>query len=194
MIEIGDSAREYFARLVQQQGIPGLGIRLRAVDGGTPRGDCRLEFCEPEDVRGDDWTIECEGVSLYVDSASAPFLDGTQIEYSAERAGGQLVIRAPKLKGVVPGAEAGLVERVRYVLDSEINPAVASHGGRVSLVEVSADGVVLLRFGGGCHGCGQVDVTLKNGIEKTLREKVPEITAVRDVTDHSTGENPYIKR
>src|SRR5690606_2775642 len=66
--------------------------------------------------------------------------------------------------------------------------------GSVSVQEVTADGVVVLRFGGGCHGCGMADMTLKNGIEKTLLEKVPGVTAVRDATDHDTGAAPYISR
>ena len=64
----------------------------------------------------------------------------------------------------------------------------------MALQEVTADGVVVLRFGGGCHGCGMADVTLKQGIEKTLLEKVPGVTAVRDATDHDTGSAPYIAR
>ena len=64
----------------------------------------------------------------------------------------------------------------------------------ISLVEVAAGNIVVLRFGGGCHGCGMVDVTLKNGVEKTLRERIPEITEVRDVTDHETGEKPYFAK
>jgi Fe/S biogenesis protein NfuA len=83
---------------------------------------------------------------------------------------------------------------VRYVLDAEINPQLASHGGRVTLLEIDAQGAVLLQFGGGCHGCGMVDVTLKQGVEKTLRERVPEITAVRDATDHAVGEKPYYSK
>jgi Fe/S biogenesis protein NfuA len=90
--------------------------------------------------------------------------------------------------------EAGLVERVRYVLEAEVNPRIAAHGGRVSLLEIDANGVVLLQFGGGCHGCGMVDVTLKHGVEKTLRERVPEITEVRDATDHAGGSNPYYSK
>jgi len=119
------------------------------------------------------------------------FLDAAEIDYDTSPTGGQLTIRAPRIKGEVPGEGASLAERVRYVIETEINPRVASHGGRVSLEEITADGVVLLRFGGGCHGCGMADVTLKHGVEKTLRERVPEITAVRDATDHSSGENPY---
>src|SRR5690606_3438578 len=89
---------------------------------------------------------------------------------------------------------ASLVERVRWLIDSEINPHLAAHRGRVALEAVDADGVVWLRFGGGCHGCGMADVTLKQGIEKTLRARLPVVREVRDVTDHSTGTHPYISR
>jgi Fe/S biogenesis protein NfuA len=194
MIQITDSAQTHFRRLLQQQGDGMVGIRLSAVDAGTPKANARLEFCEDVDLRGDEWALDCEGFTLYVDAPSAPYFDGAEIDYLSNATGGQLNIRAPRIKGDVPGAGASLVERVRYVLDSEINPQIASHGGRVALEEITADGEVRLRFGGGCHGCGQADVTLKQGIETTLRARIPEITAVRDATDHSTGENPYIRR
>ncbi len=194
MFDIDAAAVAYFQKLIAQQDIPGLGIRLRAVHPGTPKGDCRLEFCEAGEIEADDWRIECDGFSLIVDSASEPYLRELSISYQADRTGGQLTIRAPRLKGTPPAAGASVIERVQYVLTSEINPGVAAHGGKVSLVEVTGDGVVVLQFGGGCHGCGQVDVTLKGGIEKTLLQRVPEITGVRDVTDHSTGHAPYFKR
>ncbi len=194
MIEIDTAAREYFQKIIEQQGIPGLGIRLTAIKPGTPAGDCRLEFCEPTEVNDDDLGIDCDGFSLFVDAASAPFLAELDISYAQERTGGQLTIRAPRLKGQVPGPDASIEERVRHVLETEINPGVASHGGKVSLVEITGAGEVVLQFGGGCHGCGQVDMTLKHGIEKTLRDRVPEVTAVRDVTDHASGHAPYYKR
>lgn len=194
MIEIDAPAREYFQKIIEQQGIPGLGIRLTAVKPGTPAGDCRLEFCEPSEVNDDDLGIDCDGFSLFVDSTSAPYLAELDISYAQERTGGQLTIRAPLLKGRMPGPDASIEERVRHVLETEINPGVASHGGKVSLVEVTAAGEVVLQFGGGCHGCGQVDMTLKHGIEKTLCERVPEVTAVRDMTDHASGHAPYYKR
>lgn len=194
MIEISPNAQNHFRRLLQTQGDEAIGILLRAVDGGTPAGDARLEFCEPEDLKGDEWAIECEGFTLYVQGDSVPFFDAAQIDYIPSATGGQLNIRAPRIKGELPGEEASLVERVRYLLDAEINPMLASHGGRVALEQMTADGVVVLRFGGGCHGCGMVDVTLKEGIEKTLKAKVPGVSAVRDATDHHNGENPYYAR
>jgi len=193
MITLSETAQDHFSKLVAQQGIDGLGIRLTAVHAGTPKGDCHLEFCEPSDLDGTEWEVECRGFSLYVDAASRPFLDGATIDFDLSPTGGALTIRAPGLRGTPPDEDASVVERVRYVIESEINPQLASHGGRVSLREVTADGVVVLQFGGGCHGCGMVDVTLKQGIEGTLRSKLPEISAVRDVTDHEHGHNPYYR-
>lgn len=194
MIDISERAQEHFQRLLSQQGIDGLGIRLRVTEPGTPAANCELEFCEAADLAGGEWTVECNGFDFHIDGDSATWLDQATIDFEPNKTGGQLNIRAPKIKGHVPGVDAGVIERVRYVLAAEVNPKLASHGGQVSLLEIDADGVVVLQFGGGCHGCGMVDVTLKQGVEKTLRERVPEITAVRDATDHASGEKPYYSK
>ena len=194
MINMSDSAQAHFRKLVEREAIPGLGVRLAARDAGTPRADVRLEFAEHGELSGDEWAVDCEGFTLYVAADSVAWLDGAEIDYVYQGAGAQLTIRAPKIKGEAPAESASLVERVRWVMDNEVNPQLASHGGRATVQEVSAEGVVLLRFGGGCHGCGMADVTLKQGIEKTLLEKVPGVTAVRDATDHATGSAPYIAR
>jgi len=194
MIQISPKAQDYFRDLLERQGGDWAGIRLSALRPGTPSADAKLEFCEPVDLQGDEWAIDCAGFTLYVDAASVPYLDSAEIDFVEAAGGGQINIRAPKIKGQAPGAAASLVERVRYVLEAEVNPQLAAHGGKVAVEEITADGVVLLRFGGGCHGCSMVDATLKQGVEKTLRERVPEITAVRDATDHSSGSNPYYKQ
>lgn len=195
MIQISDTAQSHFRKLIEREAVPGMGVRLSAVDPGTPRADARLEFAEPADLQGDEWAVDCDGFTLYVASASVAWLDGAEIDYVTQSAGTQqLTIKAPKIKGEAPGEAASLVERVHWVVQNEVNPQLASHGGHVSVQEVSAEGLVLLRFGGGCHGCGMADVTLKQGIEKTLMARVPGVTAVRDATDHGTGAAPYIPR
>lgn len=191
MIQISESAQTHFRKLLEREAQPGLGVRLSARDAGTPKADVRLEFAEPGELQGDEWAIDCEGFTLWLDAASAPFLDGASIDYATLATGGQLQIRAPRIKGEAPAEDASLVQRVQWVIEREINPQLASHRGHVALEEVTADGVVVLRFGGGCHGCGMADVTLKQGIERTLLEKVPGVTAVRDATDHASGSNPY---
>lgn len=194
MIQISESAQSHFRRLIEREALPGLGVRLSAVHPGTPTADVRLEFAEPGDLQGDEWAVDCEGFTLWLDAGSVRFLDGAEIDYTQQATGGQLQIRAPKIKGAAPDASASLVERVQWVVEHEINPQLAQHRGHVSVQEVTAEGVVILGFGGGCHGCGMADVTLKQGIEKTLLEKVPGVTAVRDATDHASGTAPYIAR
>jgi Fe/S biogenesis protein NfuA len=193
MLTLTDNAQTHFRKLIDSQGVSDVGIRIQAVNGGTPKGDVQLEFCGTEELAGDEWALQCEGFMFYVDTASIGYLDDAQIDYQTNPTGGQLTVRAPKLKGVVPGEGASLADRVRHVIDSEINPQIAAHGGRVSLEEITPDWIVVLRFGGGCHGCGMADVTLKQGIETTLRSRLPEIKAVRDATDHASGHSPYYR-
>ena len=83
-----------------------------------------------------------------------------------------------------------LMTKVQELIDSSINPAVAGHGGFVQLVDVK-DNRVYLQMGGGCQGCGAADITLKSGIERLIKEELPEVTEVLDTTDHSSGTNPY---
>ncbi len=194
MIQISDSAQAHFRKLIEREALPGLGVRLSAVHAGTQRADARLEFAEPADLAGDEWAVDCNGFTLYVAADSVAWLDGAEIDYVQQGAGTQLTIKAPKIKGEAPADSASLVERVRWVVENEVNPQLAQHKGRVSVEEVTGEGVVYLRFGGGCHGCGMADVTLKQGIEKTLMARVPGVTAVRDATDHDTGDAPYIPR
>jgi len=194
MINISESAQAHFRKLIERESLPGLGVRLSAVHPGTPRADVRLEFAEPADLTGDEWAVDCDGFTLWLRADSVKYLDGAEIDYETRATGGQLQIRAPKIKGEAPADSASLVERVHWIVEHEINPQLAQHRGHVSVQEVTAEGVVLLRFGGGCHGCGMADVTLKQGIETTLMSKVPGVTAVRDATDHDTGEAPYIPR
>ena len=113
------------------------------------------------------------------------------MDYSKDQMGGQLTIKAPNAKVPQVDENAPLPDRINYILASEINPGLAAHGGEVSLVDVVEESVAVLRFGGGCQGCSAVSLTLKQGVESTLKEQVPEITAVRDVTDHSYKENAY---
>lgn len=85
-----------------------------------------------------------------------------------------------------------MIERVDYVIQAEINPQLANHGGKVVVNQITEDGVAILQFGGGCNGCSMVDITLKEGIEKELLQRFPgELTGVRDITDHQPGEHSY---
>lgn len=191
MIHFDDAALAYLVQLIAAQDIDGLCVRMRAIAPGSATGDCRLEFCEPEEITAEDYVVEFKDFNVVIDKVSVPYLQQTEVSYQAQNSGGQLTIKAPRLKLQAPADGASLIDRVNYIIESEINPQVASHGGKVSLLEIDADLTAVLQFGGGCQGCGMKDVTLKQGVEKTLLSRVPELKAVRDATNHSAGENPY---
>jgi len=92
--------------------------------------------------------------------------------------------------GAVRLSDDELYERVNDLFEQEVNPMVARHGGRVELIDVQ-DAVVLLRMGGGCQGCGMASVTLRQGIEGMLTQHIPEVQGIMDITDHTSGTNPY---
>ena len=191
MITITDAAQSYFNRLIAQQDEEDLGLRISVNQPGTPGANCDLQFCPSGHSLPDDHVVEFDGFKLYVARPSEQWLEEAEIDFEEDATGGQLTIKAPGIKGSAPGDEASLEERVNWLLETEVNPALAAHGGRVALVEITEAKEVILQFGGGCHGCGMADVTLKQGIEQTLTHHLPEITAVRDATDHDSGTNPY---
>jgi Fe/S biogenesis protein NfuA len=191
MIDITTPAQDYFDRLIAQQDESGLGLRISVQQPGTPNASCDLQFCPKGQHKDDDKLLEFPGFNLYVAAVSEKWLEKAEVDFDESATGGQLSIRAPGIKGSEPAADAPVEQRVQWLLDFEINPSLASHGGMVSLVEITQEMAVVLQFGGGCQGCGMADVTLKQGIEQTLTQKIPEVTAVLDSTDHQSGTNPY---
>lgn len=192
MIEITDNAQAYFAKLLAQQEMDNIGLQISVLNPGTPHAACDLQFHVPDGAEPATFkTLAFDDFNLYVSKSSEKWLQKATIDFEKEEAGGQLTIKAPGIKGNQPDSDAPLHDKINWILTSEINPGLASHGGMVELEEITANKDIVLRFGGGCHGCGMADVTLKQGIEKTLKQHFPEIGAVIDATDHASGENPY---
>ncbi|KAB1181582.1 Fe-S biogenesis protein NfuA, partial [Escherichia coli] len=143
-------------------------------------------------VEATDTALPFEQLTAYVDELSAPFLDEAVIDFVTDQLGSQLTLKAPNAKMRKVADDAPLIERVEYVLQSQINPQLAGHGGRVSLMEITDEGFAILQFGGGCNGCSMVDVTLKEGIEKELLNMFAgELKGVKDLTEHQRGEHSY---
>jgi len=193
MLTITESAQKYLAELLGNHDEAGVAVRIFVSEPGTPSAESCIAYCKPGDEEEDDIAVEYDGFNGFIEERSLPFLEDALVDYASDRFGGQLTIKAPFAKVGKIDESSPLDDRINHILYTEINPGLASHGGEVSLVEVVDDGVAVLQFGGGCQGCGMVDETLKEGVEKVLIEKVKEITAVRDVTDHSVRDNAYYK-
>lgn len=190
IITLKPAALSHFSSLLNSESEP-LNLRIEVANAGTLKADVGITFCPVGENDEDDLEIKYTDFVLYVDKRSVPALRDAVIDYKLNDLGGQLSVNAPYIKGNAPDKDAPLRERVQYILDSEINPNLASHGGFVTLEDIVDNTKVVVRFGGGCHGCGMADVTLKSGIEKTLLQQCPDLTAVIDATDHALGENPY---
>ena len=178
-----------------------LWLEVRGVQAGSFVYD--LYFQVTSDAGEGDARHAQEEIEIVIPVASIENLRGARLEYS-EEGGGGLVLVNPNLPtpeeaapGVPPevlaaGITGPLAQRVVAVLEQAVNPSIASHGGRADLVALNEeDGTAYLRLSGGCQGCAMSQMTLRQGIETTLLEEVPQLTRVLDVTDHGSGENPF---
>ena len=190
-VEITHSAQDYLRELLAKQEADEIGIRMFVSSPGTPQAETCIAYCRPGEEEEDDEILGLDGFKAYFEKKSIPYLDEAKVDYSPDRMGGQLTIRAPNSKMPKISDDSPLEDKVNYVLYNDINPGLAAHGGNVSLMEITTDMHAVLKFGGGCQGCSAVDMTLKQGVEKTLMEKLPEIKGVRDMTDHTDTTNAY---
>lgn len=195
-ITVTESAEIYLAELLEKQNVEGIAVRMFVTQPGTPYAETCLAYCRPEEVVADDEVLELTRVNFYFELNSLPYLEEATVDYATDRMGGQLTIKAPNAKVPKVSADSPMDEQITYILYSDINPGLASHGGEVKLVELVEEEVghiAILQFGGGCQGCSAVDMTLKDGVEKTLIERIPGLIGVRDVTDHTVRDNAYYK-
>lgn len=192
VVVITPPAQEYLAALLAKQDVPGIGARVFVEKPGTPMAECCMSYCAPDEVIPTDIQLQCQGFIAYVDAPSVPYLVDAVIDYSKDRMGGQLTFKAPHSRLPKLGGNPSKTELINYILHAEVNPSLASHGGNVMLIEmIDDDSTAVLKFGGGCQGCSAVNVTLKDGVEKSLLEKVPGLKKVIDETDHSQRQNAY---
>jgi len=185
MLTITEAASRKVLALLKAEKRTNPALRM-AIEGRGPGGfQYNLRFVGQDEQAADDVVIDAGGFKVFIDAASAPNLRGVTLNYVQGPEGSGFRFDNPNPVWTDPKAVA-----VQKVLDEDINPGVAQHGGFVTLLDVKDD-VVYIALGGGCQGCGMVDVTLKQGIEVRIREAVPEISRIVDTTDHAGGANPY---
>ncbi len=150
---------------------------------GIPVAEAVLEVPGVEAV-----VVSDEGVTV----EKQPSYEWCDLEAQIEYAISATVTAAdlPTPKSTPDMDDDAIFDVVTEIFHREVNPSIASHGGAVELLDVQ-DGTVVLRMQGGCQGCGMANVTLRQGIEGTLRRAIPSIQGIEDVTDHSAGTNPY---
>lgn len=186
MLTITPAAIEKLQAAIDAKQGENIAVRLTIIGRGKEgfRYDFRMVFTS--DRKADDQVIGCDGFDVYVDAESWAHLDGATLGLKADESG--FNIENPNHVWSDSKGPA-----ILDVIDSKINPGVALHGGHVSLVDVRDD-VVYISFGGGCQGCGMANITLKQGVHRMLREAVPDIKDIVDMTDHALGINPFYRQ
>ena len=166
-------------------------LRIVARPGGVEGPKFDLSLVSEADRAEDDIEVVVGEFSVLVEKDSAERLDGATVDFveRVNESGFEIRPAQPGLR--VAGPPTGeLATKVKDVLDAQVNPAVSAHGGEIVLVDVQGT-EIFIEMAGGCQGCALSRMTLKQGVERMVRQAVPEITAVHDVTDHGSGENPF---
>ncbi|KPK83154.1 MAG: hypothetical protein AMS25_00680 [Gemmatimonas sp. SM23_52] len=190
MLTFTDKARERVLAFMADEETP---VALRvAVQPGSPLApQYELSLVDESDQQPGDTVLDAGGFTVLVDEGSASKLEGATVDWIESGYGGGFQVENPNVNPIGTDSPSGeLAQEIAQVIETRISPALAAHGGGVSLMDVR-DNVVYLQLSGGCQGCGMARVTLKQGIERMLKEMFPEIVEVVDVTDHSRGTSPY---
>ncbi|MDG1201102.1 MAG: NifU family protein [Candidatus Actinomarina sp.] len=199
--DIGEKAIAKILEIKEQE--PGdndyaLFLQIDGVQGNQYTYD--LSFLDLEQARSDDKRLEFGDLVVIIASKDLDKFNNSKLELSDDPAAPGLTMDNPNTPSPeifgnpdeMPELTGELAEKVQTVLESQINPAIASHGGVAQLVGVEGQDIYL-KLGGGCQGCGMAQVTLTQGIETSLREAIPEIGNIIDATDHASGDNPYFE-
>lgn len=199
--DIGEKAIAKILEIKEQE--PGdndyaLFLQIDGVQGNQYTYD--LSFLDLEQARSDDKRLEFEDLVVIIASKDLDKFNNSRLELSDDPASPGLTMDNPNTPSPeifgnpdeMPELTGELAEKVQTVLESQINPAIASHGGVAQLVGVEGQDIYL-KLGGGCQGCGMAQVTLTQGIETSLRDAIPEIGNIIDATDHASGDNPYFE-
>jgi Fe/S biogenesis protein NfuA len=196
LIDITPGAMETVLGILAEEDEPeALGLRIEIT--GTKGVDFiyDLSFDELGQVAADDVLTTVGDIQVIVPAGTVDNLRGSTLDIPRAAGQGGLVIRNPNrpdpLAGVELHLEGTVAEQVAQLLDQSVNPSLAAHGGYATLVGVDEQNQVFLTLGGGCQGCAMSRMTITEGIDRAIREAIPEVTAIVDATDHASGENPF---
>ncbi len=194
MIEFTERARTMVQQFLDDSNEGDLALRIGM--GGSPVAPSfDLTLVGLAEQTDDEKRVDAGGFTVLVKSTDSEMLEGATVDYVERVNESGFEVRpagarrpGSKSSGIPTGP---IADRVRSVLETQVNPAIAAHGGMISLVDVEETDVYV-EMSGGCQGCALSRMTLKQGVERMLREAIPELTAVHDVTDHASGDNPYL--
>lgn len=191
MLIITKKAEKYLSELILKEKA-GTHIKIYILNPGTLKAECGMFYCNDQELTNSDLKIYCSNFNIFVDRKNIYYLKNSKIDLTQDNLNCQLTLKAPYAKFNSYNKETvTLMDKVEQFLDTKVNPNLSMHGGSVSLEAITKTGYVFLKFYGGCNGCTMSKMTLREGIEKRLLLKFPELKGVKDITDHLHGTHSY---
>ena len=190
-LNITERAQEVVRSFIEKSEGDLRALRITAHSGGIGGPRFELSLVAESDQEDEDVRVDMGDFVVLVSGQDSQRLEGATVDFveRVNESGFEIrpAVRTPRVEGPPTGE---LATKVKEVLDAQVNPAVAAHGGEIVLVDVQGS-EIFIEMAGGCQGCALSRMTLKQGVERMVRQAVPEITAVHDVTDHTSGDNPF---
>lgn len=196
MLYISYDAQKYIKKLLNQQK-KGTHIRIFLKNLNTPYPKSNICYYFPNPHKENDVIVKFDLFSVYLNKSITHLIKDTKIELISNNTGTNLQIHSPNLNTTIENTaqnitnKSSLADKIKHILDYQINPQLSMHGGYVSLIQVTQDPLAVLKFHGGCNGCTMAYYTLKEGIEKTLKKIFPELKGVIDITQHTHGTHSF---
>jgi Fe/S biogenesis protein NfuA len=185
MINFTDMAKDKIKELINSEDHKGMALRVQIMGRGPGGFRYSMRFVPEVETSEVDETLTYDNFKVIVDKDSLEDLQGATVDFKEDSYQRGFAIDNPN-----PVWKDAVAQNIQELLDSKINPGLAGHGGFVALLDYKED-TAYIGFGGGCQGCGMVDMTLKHGVEAMILEEIPAVKQIVDTTDHRAGENPY---
>lgn len=195
ILTVSPEALEMILTLLAQEGDGEFGLLVEVKGFSAGQFQYELSFVEMSARKADQVLEEHGQLRILILERDVEKLRGSSLSLGDDglSMNNPNVPASPTMTAVAGDLTGPLAEQVAQVLEQQVNPAIAMHGGAAELVSVDGS-TAYLRLTGGCQGCGLAQVTLKQGIERILLDSIPELASVVDVTDHASGDNPYYER
>lgn len=199
MLTFTDAARQQILAFMEGHYSEEPALRIALAGDSSPLApEFEFSLVEADDRDTDDTVVGGPGFNVYLAGGTPEAIQGSTVDYvERPNEAGFEIRKAPAGAADIAPAEPApsppdgpIAERVQHVIETRINPGIAMHGGQITLVDVK-DTVIILEMSGGCQGCGMAQVTLRQGVERMIKAAVPEVTEIRDATDHASGASPY---
>ncbi|HFL8794832.1 MAG TPA: NifU family protein [Candidatus Azosocius sp. HAIN] len=191
LIKITNDALDYINIILKKYSKNKINLRIFVKYPYTIKAEVNLIYCYSGEELKNDFQINYENFILFIENNSIDALKDSIIDYEIKNNKKKLSIKSPNIKKNILLNNKTKLEQVRYVFDTEIAKMLFSHGGTVEVINLQDNGILLIKFGGNCYGCGMVDITLTQGIEKIIKAKFPEIKKIEDITEHHLGLDPF---